>query len=198
MTSLVVVRHGRTAANAAGLLLGHLDVELDPLGRAQAVALADAVGRSGPPITAVVSSPLQRAVETAEAFGQPVQVDDRFIEVDYGEWDGMAVADVAAATWAEWQADPHFSPTAGESLHRVGERVAQACRDWAERADGGCVLVVTHVSPVKAAVGWSLGADVNWTCHVDPASITRIDVAAGRPRLRSFNETGHLVGVAVT
>lgn len=196
MSALVVVRHGRTAANAAGLLLGHLDVELDPLGRAQAVALADAVRRTSPPIAAVVSSPLHRAVETAEALGMPVQVDERFIEVDYGEWDGKPVADVAAATWAEWMADPHFCPTAGESLHGVGERVAEACQEWAARVDGGCVVIATHVSPVKAAAGWALGADVNWTSHVDPASITRIDVASGRPRLRSFNETGHLVDVS--
>ncbi|HMU80491.1 MAG TPA: phosphoglycerate mutase family protein, partial [Microthrixaceae bacterium] len=67
MSSLVVVRHGRTAANAAGLLLGRLDVDLDALGRRQAVALAAAVTASSGPIRTVVSSPLRRAVETAEA-----------------------------------------------------------------------------------------------------------------------------------
>lgn len=195
MTALVVVRHGRTAANAAGLLLGRLDVELDPLGRAQAAALAAAVRASSGPIAAVVSSPLSRAVETAAAIGLPVEVDERFIEVDYGEWDGRPLSDVPAETWSRWRTDPHFSPGAGESLHGVAERVDEACRDWASRARGGCVVVATHVSPVKAAVGWALGADVNWTSHVDPASITRIDVTDGRPRLRSFNETGHLVGL---
>ena len=78
----------------------------------------------------------------------------------------------------------------------MAARVDEACRDWAARAGDGSVVVATHVSPVKAAVGWALGADVNWTSHVDPASITRIDVDGGRPRLRSFNETGHLVGLA--
>lgn len=195
MTALVVVRHGRTAANAAGLLLGRLDVELDPLGRRQAEALAAAVLASSGPIAAVVSSPLRRAVETAEALGLPVEVDERFIEVDYGEWDGTPIADVAPETWAQWRSDPHFRPAAGESLHQVDQRVTAACRDWAERATDGCVVIATHVSPLKAAVGWALGTDVSWTCHVDPASITRVDVAGGRPRLRSFNETGHLVGL---
>lgn len=196
MSSLVVVRHGRTAANAAGLLLGRLDVDLGALGRRQAVALAAAVTASSGPIRTVVSSPLRRAVETAEAFGLPVEVDERFIEVDYGDWDGRPLSEVPPEVWSEWRSDPHFSPTAGESLHGVAARVDEACRDWAARAGDGSVVVATHVSPVKAAVGWALGADVNWTSHVDPASITRIDVDGGRPRLRSFNETGHLVGLA--
>ncbi len=198
MSSLVVVRHGRTAANAAGLLLGRLDVELDALGRRQAEALAAAVLASSGPISAVVSSPLQRAVETASALGLPVHVDDRFVEVDYGEWDGLPLSEVPAETWSEWRADPHFRPTAGESLHEVSHRVTEACVDWAARASDGCVVIATHVSPLKAAVGWALGADVSWTCRVDPASITRIDVNGTVPTLRSFNETGHLVGLTAS
>lgn len=195
MSSLVVVRHGRTAANAQGLLLGRLDVELDALGRAQAHALADAVRASSAPIVAVVSSPLRRAVETAEALGLPVVIDERFIEVDYGALDGTPVADVAAETWQEWRADPHFCPPGGESLHDVDVRVAEGCAHWARRAGDGCVVIATHVSPLKAAVGWALGADVAWSSHVDPASITRLDVSGATARLRSFNETGHLLGV---
>ena len=152
MSSLVVVRHGRTAANAAGLLLGRLDVDLDALGRRQAVALAAAVTASSGPIRTVVSSPLRRAVETAEAFGLPVEVDERFIEVDYGDWDGRPLSEVPPEVWSEWRSDPHFSPTAGESLHGVAARVDEACRDWAARAGDGSVVVATHVSPVKAAV----------------------------------------------
>lgn len=196
MSSLVVVRHGRTAANAAGLLLGRLDVDLDALGRRQAVALAAAVTASSGPIRTVVSSPLRRAVETAEAFGLPVEVDERFIEVDYGDWDGRPLAEIPAATWAAWRGDPHFRPEGGESLVQVEHRVAEACRDWIERTPEGCVVIATHVSPLKAALSWSLGADVTWSTHVDPASITRIDVRDGRTTLRSFNETGHLAGIA--
>jgi broad specificity phosphatase PhoE len=195
VSSLVVVRHGRTAANAAGLLLGRLDVDLDPLGRRQAEALAAAVLASSGPIAAVVSSPLRRAVETAEALGLPVEIDERFVEVDYGEWDGVPLSEVAPETWAAWRSDPHFRPESGESLHEVSERVVDACRDWSARAADGAVVIATHVSPLKAAVSWAVGADVSWTCHVDPASITRIDVRGGSPTLRSFNETGHLVGL---
>ncbi len=195
MSSLVVVRHGRTAANARGVLLGHLDVELDPVGRAQAHALEAAVRATSAPIVAVVSSPLIRAVETAETFGLPVTIDERFIEVDYGSFDGMALTDVGAETWQQWRDDPHFRPHGGESLHEVDERVAEACADWAGRSGDGCVVIATHVSPIKAAVGWALGAEVAWSCHVDTASISRIDVMGTAARLRSFNETGHLRGV---
>ncbi|HPU40466.1 MAG TPA: histidine phosphatase family protein [Microthrixaceae bacterium] len=195
MSSLVVVRHGRTAANAQGLLLGRLDVELDPLGRAQVRALAAAVRATSAPIVAVVSSPLRRAVETAESFGLPVTIDERFIEVDYGAFDGTPVADVDPETWQEWRADPYFCPPGGESLHDVDSRVAAACEDWAQRTGDGCVVIATHVSPLKAAVGWALGTEVAWSCHVDTASISRIDVAGATARLRSFNETGHLFGV---
>ncbi len=92
MTQLVLVRHGRTAANAAGLLLGRLDLDLDPVGERQAVALADAVRATSEPIAAVVASPLRRTVRTAEALVMDVTVDERFVEVDYGDWDGRPLA----------------------------------------------------------------------------------------------------------
>jgi len=75
---LVIVRHGRTDHNAAGLLLGRLDPPLDPLGRDQAAALAAALG----PVDRVIASPLRRATETASAFGRPIEIDERWIEVD--------------------------------------------------------------------------------------------------------------------
>lgn len=197
MSSLVVIRHGRTAANAAGLLLGRMDVALDPTGRRQVAALAAAVRDSSGPIHAVVSSPLQRTRQTADALELPVTIDERFVEVDYGAWDGVPLAEVDAGMWAAWRADPHFRPEGGESLGEVERRVAQACRHWADRAGeaGGTVVIVTHVSPLKAAVSWALGTDVVWQTRVDPASITRIDLHDGRPTLRSFNETGHLKGL---
>ena len=85
---LIVVRHGRTDANASGLLLGRrLDPGLDALGEQQAAALAAAVPRPA----RVISSPLQRTRQTAAAFGCPVEVDERWIELDYGALDAIAV-----------------------------------------------------------------------------------------------------------
>ncbi len=198
MSSLVLVRHGRTAANARGLLLGRLDVELDDLGRRQAAALADAVLATTGPIAAVVSSPLARTRATAEAFGLPVEVDDRFVELDYGEFDGRPLADVPPEVWSAWRTDPAFCPPGGETLAQVADRVVVACREWAARADGGAVVVVTHVSPLKAAVAWALGVgdETGWRTRVDPASISRVAVDGPVPVLRSFNETGHLAALA--
>lgn len=194
MSQLVVVRHGRTDANARGLLLGRSDPALDEVGRAQAEALASAVLRSGP-VEAVVSSPLLRARQTAAAFGSEVVVDDRFVELDYGEWDGRAVSEVPAEVWAAWRSDPDFAPPGGESLGALDRRVRAACEDVAPAPDGGTVVVVTHVSPLKAAVTWALGVgdETAWRTRVDPASITRISTAGRLPILRSFNETGHLL-----
>jgi broad specificity phosphatase PhoE len=179
---LILVRHGQTAANASGLLLGRADPPLDDVGRVQAQMLG-AVLR-GP---RVVTSPLQRARETAEAFASAVTIDERWIELDYGEYDGEPVGSVPAEVWARWRNDPDFAPPGGESLHALRVRVEDALTEWAARDDDEDLIVVTHVSPIKAAVGWALGLgdEVNWRTHVTPASITRI---AKGPVLRSFNE----------
>lgn len=197
--SLLWVRHGRTAANASGLLLGRADPPLDELGRAQAAAVAATIrsGRFGP-VLAVVSSPLERARSTAEAIGAPVQIDERLIELDYGELDGTPVADVAPEVWAAWRADTGFRPPGGESLEDLGRRVHEACAAWSERLDrGGAIVLVSHVSPIKAALAWALsvGDDVAWRSHLDPASITRVLVRGGGRALGLFNETAHLEGV---
>jgi broad specificity phosphatase PhoE len=87
---LVLVRHGRTAANAERKLQGHLDLPLDDVGMAQVAEVA--VGWTSP--DRVISSPLVRARQTAEAFGMPYEVDDRWIELDYGTLDGVPTSDV--------------------------------------------------------------------------------------------------------
>lgn len=188
---LIVVRHGRTDANASGLLLGRrLDPGLDPLGRRQAVALAAAL----PGAARVISSPLLRTRETAAAFGRPLELDERWIELDYGSLDGTPLRDVPADVWAAWQADPTLAPGGGESLVELGDRVRAACADLAADAAHTDVVVVTHVSPVKAALAWALGVgdEVSWRAYVAPASITRIATAGRRPSLHAFNGCAHL------
>ena len=187
---LVVVRHGRTEANATGLLLGRHDPPLDDTGRAQAVALAAAVGEPD----RVVASPLLRARETAAAFGRDVEVDERWIELDYGAWDGRPISGVGTEEWARWRSDVHFRPPGGETLAELGARVREACDDLVADARSRTVVVVSHVSPIKAAVTWALGVgdEAVWHLYVAPASITRIEVRDGRPVLISFDEVSHL------
>jgi broad specificity phosphatase PhoE len=190
---LLLARHGRTALNAQGLLQGRVDAPLDDVGAEQAAAL----GRV-PSIRAasrVVCSPLGRARQTAEAMGLPVTVDERWIEIDYGPLDGTPLSEVPASVWSSWRADPSWAPEGGESLTAVGERVAAACADLVEEAAERDVVVVSHVSPLKAALGWALGAGdaVAFRIHLAPASLNRIAVAPGRPPVvHSVNETAHL------
>ncbi|HSL57403.1 MAG TPA: histidine phosphatase family protein [Acidimicrobiales bacterium] len=183
---LIIVRHGRTEANARGLLLGHLDPDLDPEGEAQAAAAAAWLG----PVARVVSSPLVRARRTAEAFGVDVELDERWVELDYGSLDGTPVADVPAETWAAWRADADFAPPGGESHAQLRRRVVAAATELLDDAARSDVVVVTHVSPIKAVLGWVLDVPeaAAWRTRVGQPSISRIGVGAQGPVLVSFNE----------
>ena len=183
---LILVRHGRTALNAAGLLQGRVDEPLDEIGRGQAVAVAARVG----PVDELVSSPLLRARQTAEAFGVPFAIDDRWIELAYGIYEGVPHADVPSEAWLQWRQDPSFIPEGGESLAGLNDRVLAACEELAPRARDRRIAVVSHVSPIKCAVAWALGAgiEIAWRSHLSQASVCRIDLREAGPVLLSFNE----------
>jgi broad specificity phosphatase PhoE len=187
---LVLVRHGQTDANARGLLQGHVDLPLSELGRRQAAALASIV----PADARIVVSPLLRARETAAAFGRAAEIDERWIELDYGEFDGRPMGDVPADVWAMWRTDPHFAPPGGESLVTLGNRVRGACEELLDEIRQRDVVVVSHVSPIKAAIAWALGVgdEVAWRLFVQVASVARVAVGPAGPSLHSFND-----GVAV-
>jgi broad specificity phosphatase PhoE len=187
---LYLVRHGRTAQNAAGRLLGRMDVPLDELGRRQATALGQ-VGRLRG-ATRVVSSPLVRARDTAAALGPPVTLDDRWAELDYGVYDGSELSS-AGELWAHWDRDLAYAPPEGESIAMMGERVRKACDEMWEETVESDVVVVSHVSPIKAAVAWALGVgdEICWRTFLDVASVTVVGSSRGSPTLRSFNEIHH-------
>jgi broad specificity phosphatase PhoE len=198
-TLLTLVRHGRTVANASNLLQGHVNHELDAVGREQAAGLAPALLRVAP-VTRIVASPLLRAQQTAQAIAdgigsQEIEVDPRWIELDYGDYDGRPLADVPAATWEEWRSDVNFRPPGGESMAELDQRVREALVDLCETSHGGHIVVVSHVSPIKAAVAWALGVDisVSWRTALDRASMSTIRLDARRPALKTFNVTVHTV-----
>jgi alpha-ribazole phosphatase len=190
---LILVRHGRTPANAAGLLQGRLDQDLDDHGELQAEAVARFVNGLCD-VDAVVSSPLRRAAQTASAFGHPIELDDRWMELSYGEYEGTPHADVPAEVWRRWRENAHFTPEGGESLVTLDLRVRAACDDLLARASRENVVVASHVSPIKSAVAWALGVDIgiSFNCHLDQAAVCRITVRNGRPILQTFNETAPL------
>ena len=191
---LILVRHGESLGNAHGLLLGRADAELTPLGLRQGAAARHLLQA---PVVELRTSPLLRARHTAEqlGLGLPVTVDDRWVEVDYGVFDGRPLGDVPAEVWRRWRDDPGFRPEGGESLAEVEERVVDACAELfaeagagARRTDGD-VVVVSHVTPIKAAVAWSLGVgDLSFRLHLRTGSVTRIGWGAEDPVLHSFNE----------
>ncbi len=191
---LILVRHGESDANARGLLLGRTDAELTREGREQAAAARSLL--TGP-VAEVRTSPLSRARDTAEllALGLPVTVDERWVEVDYGEFECQPLHGIPAEVWQQWRGDRDFRPEGGETLAEVDTRISAACEELfaangtgARRPDGD-VVVVSHVTPIKAAVAWALGAtDLYWRLHLRTASVTRIGWNRDAPILHGFNE----------
>jgi broad specificity phosphatase PhoE len=140
MTRIYLVRHGRTALNAAGLLRGHLDPELDEVGLRQASVLGDLLGRHE--LRLIVSSPLKRAVETARGIahraGLEVEIDRRLIDRDYGSWAGET-REAAIAQYGSLNAAPGV-----ETEPEVFARAMEALTGAHRRAEGGSAVVVSH------------------------------------------------------
>lgn len=181
--------------NAEGRLVGRLDPSLTPRGEAQAV-------RAGATLAAVnelIVSPLTRTRQTASLLGidAPMRIDERVIELDYGALDGALLSEVDPALWARWHGEADFAPDGGESLVDLRRRLAPLLEElFATAGEGarskeGDVVIVSHVSPIKAAVAWSLGIDdlVAWRMRLSNGSVTRISHGPTGPQLLSFNET---------
>jgi broad specificity phosphatase PhoE len=116
--------------------------------------------------------------------------------VDYGDLEGEPLTAVPAETWRRWRSDPAFRPPGGETFAEVGARVRLACDELFSEPGSGArapddVVVVSHVSPIKAAVAWALGAgdDLAWRLHLSTASLTGLAWGIDRPVLRYFNST---------
>lgn len=187
---IAFVRHGETEPNREGLLLGRSDVPLTERGREQADRLAKTFTDRG--VARVLTSPLRRARETAEpiasACGVPIEADERLIEVDYGQWEAKPFARLEPDVARRWRRDADFAPPRGESLAVVAARTGSLCDELLGAGEDDVLVAVSHVSPIKAAVTWTLGLspELAWRMRLDVASITRI----GRgPVLLSFNET---------
>jgi probable phosphoglycerate mutase len=199
-TVTLLLRHGQTPMSVEKRYAGRSDVPLTDVGVAQAAAAAKRLAAAG--LDAIVSSPLQRTVRTAEEVaavtGLPVATDDGFRETDFGAWEGLTFAEVRKRWPSEmtaWLADPAVAPPGGESFAEVSERVTAAlARVLAGRA-GQRVLLVSHVTPIKTLVAAALLAPsaALYRMHLDVAALCEIDWYADGPAvLRSFNDTAHL------
>jgi broad specificity phosphatase PhoE len=196
----LLLRHGQTPMSVQKRYAGRTDVPLTEAGLAQAAAAAKRLASAG--IDAIVASPLQRTVQTAEAVaavtGLPVATDEGFRETDFGDWDGLTFAEVRERWPSEmtaWLSDPQVAPPGGESFTEVSERVTAAlARVLAGRA-GQRILIVSHVTPIKTLVAAALLAPpaALFRMHLDVAALCEIDWYADGPAvLRSYNDTAHL------
>ncbi|MER7815098.1 bifunctional RNase H/acid phosphatase [Streptomyces sp. NPDC096153] len=200
--TFVLLRHGETALTPEKRFSGSGDHELSEVGRRQAEAVAAALAARGT-IQAIVSSPLKRCRQTAEAvaarLGLDVHIDEGLRETDFGAWEGLTFAEVRERYGDDldaWLASPKAAPTGGgESFATVARRVA-ATRDRLVREyRGRTVLVVTHVTPIKTLVRLAIGAPPEslFRMELSAASVSAVAYYAdGNASLRLLNDTAHL------
>ncbi|MEE1779622.1 bifunctional RNase H/acid phosphatase [Streptomyces sp. NPDC049952] len=202
--TFLLLRHGETALTPEKRFSGSGggDPELSATGRRQAACAAEAFAARGT-VQEIVSSPLRRCRETAEAvagrLGLEVRVEDGLRETDFGLWEGLTFAEVRERHGADltaWLASPDVAPTGGgESFAEVAERVSAARDRLIARYAGSTVLLVTHVTPIKTLVRLALGAPPEslYRMELSPASVSTVAYYAdGNPSLRLLNDTSHL------
>lgn len=217
MATVILLRHGRTEANASGVLAGRTPgVHLDDLGRSQAGRAGDRLAVV--PLAALVSSPLERCRETARlvAAAQPardgvrprVVSDKALTECDYGEWQGRALRDLSKlALWKTVQTNPSAATfPGGESLPQMQARAVDAVRRrdaavTAAHGPGAVWLAVSHGDVIKSVIADALGMhlDLFQRIQVDPASISVIRYTDARPYVLASNtHEGDLAWLAPT
>ena len=205
VTRFILLRHGVTEYSVQLRFAGRSDLDLTEQGIEQARLAAGRIAELGE-VAAIYSSPLLRARHTAQLvadrLGLPVIVEDGLTETDYGSWDGYTLAELRQKCpdeLARWLADPAVAPPDGESVVAVARRVQRARNRILREQAGKTVLLVSHVSPIKALVQLALDAPVSSVqrMYLSAASISTVDYYAdGAVSLRCYNETGHL-GIAV-
>ncbi|MEE4023251.1 bifunctional RNase H/acid phosphatase [Gordonia sp. PKS22-38] len=200
-TRFLLLRHGQTALSVERRYSGRGNPELTDLGRRQAAAAAERLG-ADTDITAVVSSPLGRALTTARAaadrLGVEVEIDDGFIETDFGAWEGLTFVEAAERdpdVHGRWLADTTIPAPGGESFGEVAERVNTAKDALLQRYPGQTVLVVSHVTPIKSLLREALGSgpELLFRLHLDLASLSIAEFFPdGGSVVKLVNDTSHL------
>ncbi|HEU4910987.1 MAG TPA: histidine phosphatase family protein [Actinomycetes bacterium] len=201
MTTVLLVRHGRTTANGAGVLAGWTEgVSLDDTGRDQVTGLA---ARLAPvPLAGVVTSPLQRCRETTDLLltdRDPVErhVDERVGEVRYGDWSGQELKKLAKdPLWKVVQSHPSamtFPGDGGEAMRDMQVRAVEAVREWNARLGEDAVYaVVSHGDVIKAVLADALGLHLDQFQRivVDPGSVSVVTYTPLRPFVVRTNDVG--------
>ncbi len=204
-TTLVLARHGQTADNANHVFQGQGGKGLDERGRSQARHLAARLARHDAGITAIVSSDLERAVETARhaaaALALEVTTDIGLREIDVGVWTGKSYREIEERypeEWAAWSAGLDVRRGGGETYAELAERVDAALLRIARANEGGRVLVVSHGGAIRSWVSRLLGlADEGRRAlsGVANTALTVVEWTERGFRLHAFNDAAHLEAI---
>ncbi|MGV0409650.1 bifunctional RNase H/acid phosphatase [Corynebacterium resistens] len=200
----LLLRHGQTQMSVDGQFSGLSDPELTGYGQWQADRAAEFIARRGE-IATIVSSPLKRATQTADAVARAlrmgdgaVEVEERLIEMDFGHWEGREFKEVRESHPEEHEAcfsDPCQAPKGGESPEQVYRRVSELIDELAEKYQGRNVLLVSHVTPIKSVLRYAMcaGGEIYRTIHLDLASLSIAEFYPGGASLvRTVNNTHYL------
>ncbi len=209
MATVLLVRHGRSAANSTGVLAGRAPgVLLDDVGKEQAQATGTRIAPL--PIRAIVTSPMERCVLTAEAIAGArsddleIITDERLTECGYGDWTGQALKTLAKdPLWKSVQSHPSgVTFPGGESMRAMQARGVDAVRDWDRRLSDehgpdALWVAVSHGDVIKSIVAEALGTHLDnfQRVVVDPASVSVISYTPLRPFVVRYNEHGDLGGL---
>ncbi|MFM1778217.1 MAG: hypothetical protein RL741_835 [Actinomycetota bacterium] len=201
MGTLLLIRHGRTAANAEGILAGRTPgVVLDEVGRDTTMALSLRLKQVK--VAQVVVSPLERTQETAGLLfdaSMPTALEDRLLECDYGTWQGMKLSElVTNELWpiVQQRPDEMIFPE-GESMNDMAARASIAMREWdaklvAEHGSDVVWAAVSHGDIIKAICADAMGLPLRkfQTLMIDPASVSVVHYSEQGSAVGKLNDTG--------
>ena len=200
-TILTLVRHGETPANLESVWHGSIDTPLTERGKAQAERVASYLAERHSDVTALYSSPLQRAQRTAAAIGSALGLTNAILrdltEFHLGSWEGSSYAELATThkLWENMKRDPDFAPHGGESPNQVSTRFTGALRDLASRHRGERIVVVTHGGALSIGLATLIDGDPSgWAGVMSNCAVSEL-VLEPEPELLIFNHTDHLEGV---
>jgi probable phosphoglycerate mutase len=198
---LLLIRHGEVDANVEYRFLGRRDDPLNENGLAQAERLASLAATL--PIDLVVTSPKDRARTTAQAIAGAadavLSTDDRLVELDFGDWEGLTRDQIIDGDperrdfILRWDRDPSLAAPGGESLATVQERIVAFADDTVRDHAGETLAVVSHMGAIKALLCAALGVPLTGArrLFLDPATVSVVDWSA-RPVVRLVNSHAHL------
>jgi alpha-ribazole phosphatase len=199
-TTITLIRHGQTAWNAEEVFRGQADIELDERGLKQAELLADYLNQRK--LEAVYSSPLKRAIRTAEAIarrhGLSVEITTGLNDINFGKWQGLSLQEVRtrfSELFEIWVSDPHrVRIPSGESLDDVRQRVLALVNQVMAKHEGKVIALVSHRVVNKVLICTLLGLDNShfWNVRLDTCGMTTFEFDDGRFVLTEHNNTSFL------